>query len=167
MTEIRIGILSDTHLSELTERFQAQVERCFHDVDLILHAGDLTSPTILAAFSPKEVLAVHGNMCDREGHITLPALRTFTVGGFNIVLVHGDAFGYSNIEERLFTAFAEADCIVYGHTHRATCHRLGGVLLINPGSFTATGRHGTPPTYAILNVGEELSGEIHEVTPWP
>jgi hypothetical protein len=163
----RIGILSDTHLTELTERFQAQVTACFAEVDLVLHAGDLTNPTILAAFAGKEVLAVHGNMCDRQGQTTLPALRTFTVGGFSLVLTHGHAFGYSNLEERLFSAFAEADCIIYGHTHRAFCHRLGGTLMINPGSFTATGRHGAPPSYAILTVGNELSGEIREVTPWP
>ncbi len=163
----RIGILSDTHLSELTDRFQAQVTACFGEVDLVLHAGDLTNPAILAAFGTKEVLAVHGNMCDRQGQTNLPGLRTFTVGGFNLVLVHGDAFGYSNIEERLFTAFAEADCIIYGHTHKAVCHRLGGTLMLNPGSFTAPGRHGAPPSYAILTVADELSGEIREVTPWP
>ncbi|NTV12383.1 MAG: metallophosphoesterase [Desulfobulbaceae bacterium] len=163
----RIGILSDTHLSEVTDNFRAQVTACFADVDLVLHAGDLTSLTILTAFTGKEVLAVHGNMCDRESHTTLPGLRTFTVGGFSIVLIHGDAFGYSNLEERLFTAFAEADCIIYGHTHRAACHRLGDVLLLNPGSFSAPGRHGAPPTYAILTVGKELTGEIHQVTPCP
>ncbi|HSH13207.1 MAG TPA: metallophosphoesterase [Desulfurivibrionaceae bacterium] len=167
MATTRIGILSDTHLSELTERFQAQVATCFAGVDLVLHAGDLTNPAILAAFGTKEVLAVHGNMCDRQGQTSLPGLRTFTVGGFNLVLTHGHAFGYSNLEERLFTAFAEADCIVYGHTHRAVCHQLGGTLMLNPGSFTATGRHGAAPTYAILTVGNALSGEICEVTPWP
>lgn len=167
MATTRIGILSDTHLTGLTDRFQAQVAACFAGVDLVLHAGDLTSPAILTAFAGKEVLAVHGNMCDRESAAALPALRTFKVGGFILVLLHGDAFGYSNIEERLFTAFAEADCIVYGHTHRAACHHLGGTLMLNPGSFTAPGRHGAPPTYAILTVGDELSGEIREVTPWP
>lgn len=167
MTTTRIGILSDTHLAELTERFQAQVAACFSEVDLVLHAGDLTNPAILAAFAPKEVLAVHGNMCDHQGQTSLPGLRTFTVGSFNLVLTHGHAFGYSNLEERLFTAFGEADCIVYGHTHRAVCHHLGGTLMINPGSFTASGRHGARPTYAILTVDSELSGEIREVTPWP
>lgn len=169
MTKVttRIGILSDTHLAELSDRFQTQVAACFGEVDLVLHAGDLTNPAILAAFAPKEVLAVHGNMCNRESATSLPGLRSFTVGGFSIVLIHGDAFGYSNIEERLFTAFGEADCIVYGHTHRAVCHRLGTTLMLNPGSFTAPGRHGAPPSYAILTVGSELSGEIREVTPWP
>jgi len=167
MAIIRIGILSDTHLSEVTEPFRAQVAACFADVDLILHAGDLTNLDILTAFTGKEVLAVHGNMCDRASAAALPALRTFTVGGFNFVLLHGHTFGYSNLEDKLFSAFAEADCIVYGHTHRAVCHRLGGVLMLNPGSFSAPGRFGAPPTYAILNVGNELTGEIREVTPWP
>jgi len=167
MTTTRIGILSDTHLAELTDRFQAQVTACFGEVDLVLHAGDLTNPAILAAFAPTEVLAVHGNMCDRESATTLPGLRTFTVGGSKFVLLHGNTFGRSNLEEALFTAFAEADCIVYGHTHRAVCHRLGGILMVNPGSFCAPNRHGAPPTYAILTVGNGLAGEIREVTPWP
>lgn len=167
MATTRIGILSDTHLSEVSDHFQAQVAACFADVDLVLHAGDLVSPKILAAFTPKEVLAVHGNMCDQAGRAALPAQRILEVGGFTIVLVHGHAFGYTNLEERLFTAFAEADCIVYGHTHRPVCHRLGGVLFINPGSFTAPGRHGAPPTYAILTVGDGLAGEIRKVVPWP
>jgi putative phosphoesterase len=160
-----IGILSDTHLNSAGKLFQEQVAACFGSVDLILHAGDLTSPSILKAFGDREVLAVHGNMCDRRSQTTLPAQRVLEIEGFTIVLLHGHAFGYSNLEERVFTAFGEADCIVYGHTHRAVCHRLGGVLFINPGSFTAPGRHGAPPTYALLRVGEELTGEIREVAP--
>jgi len=167
MAIIRIGILSDTHLSEVTDRFRTQVAACFAEVDLVLHAGDLTSPAILSAFGNKEVLAVHGNMCDRASATTLPSLRTFTVGGFRFVLIHGHAFGHRDLEEQLFTAFAEADCIVFGHSHRAVCHRLGEVLMVNPGSFSAPGKFGAPPTYAILTVGHELAGEIREVTPWP
>lgn len=167
MATTRIGILSDTHLHSPSEQFTAQVASCFADVDLVLHAGDLTSPSILTAFGAREVLAVHGNMCDPASQAALPALRTFTVDGFSIVLLHGHLFGYSHLEERLFTAFAEADCIVYGHTHRPVSHRLGSILFINPGSFTAPGRHGAPPTYAILTVDRELTGEIREVAPWP
>ena len=35
--------------------------------------------------------------------------------------------------------------------------------MLNPGSFSAPSRHGAPPTYAILTVGEELTGELFEV----
>ena len=167
MAIIRIGILSDTHLSEVTDQFRAQVAACFAKVDLILHAGDLTSPTILSAFGDKEVLAVHGNMCDHASATTLSGLRTFKVGGFSFVLIHGHAFGHRNLEEQLFAAFAEADCIVFGHSHHAVCHRLGEVMLVNPGSFSAPGKFGAPPTYALLSVGAGLTGEIRQVTPWP
>lgn len=49
------------------------------------------------------------------------------------------------------------------HTHRPVCHRLGGALIINPGSFRSTGSCGAPGTYAILEADRSLSARIHEV----
>ncbi len=158
-----IGILSDTHLSSASDFFRAQVSACFAEAEIILHAGDLTSLTVLEAFADKKVFAVHGNMCDRAGHNTLPASRTIKLAGFTIALTHGHQFGYGDLEDRLLMAYPEADCIVYGHTHRPVCHRIGGILFINPGSFTATGRHGGTGTYAMLRIDNQLSGEIRHV----
>ena len=53
--------------------------------------------------------------------------------------------------------------MIYGHTHQAVCHRVGERLIINPGSFKATGRYGAPGTYGILEVGNVLQATIHEV----
>ncbi|MFO7605333.1 MAG: YfcE family phosphodiesterase [Desulfurivibrionaceae bacterium] len=160
MAPTRIGILSDTHLSRPTERFTKEVEACFAEIPIIFHAGDLTSASILDVFRGKEVHGVHGNMCDQSSRQRLPSLREISIDGFKIILTHGHKFGYHDLEDRLFSQFAEADCIIYGHTHKAVCHRLGHVLFINPGSFRSTGRFGSPGTYAILETGDQLHGRI-------
>ncbi len=142
---ITIGVLSDTHLIEPDKRYREKVQRCFADVDMILHAGDLTSLSVLDAFAGKTVHAVHGNMCGPRTRERLPTSKTIEVGNFKIVLIHGAGYLH-NTEERLFDEFGPVDCIVYGHTHKPVCHRYGPTLMVNPGSFTATG------TYAVIIV---------------
>jgi hypothetical protein len=167
MATIRIGILSDTHLSEPTELFKAQVETCFADVSIIFHAGDLTNAEILRVFQDKEIYVVHGNMCDPSSRKRFPAVCNITINDFKIILTHGSGYGYHDIEAHLFNEFPEADCIVYGHTHSAVCHRFGHLLFINPGSFKATGFFGSPGTYAILEIDSELHGRIRQLPVMP
>ncbi len=162
MQPVRIGILSDTHLSHLTPDFQKLAEYCFVSTSMILHAGDLTDPLILKAFNGKEVHAVHGNMCSTDGLQRLPRKKTLQVGNFSIGMIHKTSYGY-DFEDQLALEFDEVDCIVYGHTHRPVCHNRGGILHINPGSFLPTSRFGSPGTFAILEVGKELSASLYEV----
>ncbi|GAB4345276.1 MAG: metallophosphoesterase [Desulfobulbaceae bacterium] len=159
---IKAGILSDTHLHRPDDRFIELVNRCFADCDVIIHAGDLTGAAVLEAFGDREIHAVHGNMCDASAYRNLPRETSFTLGSFTIGLTHG-AHLTPDIELNLWSLFPEADCMVYGHTHRPACHRQGGVLIINPGSFRSTGRYGAPGTYGILEAGETLTASIHEV----
>lgn len=153
---IKAGVLSDTHLIRPDALFTRQVQRCFADCGHIIHAGDLTEAAILAAFQGKTVHAVCGNMCSSSTRQTLPERRVFQLGRFRIALAHGAGMGM-DIEDRLWTLFPEVDCIVYGHTHRARCHRQGGILFLNPGSFRPGG------SYAILEAGETLSAALY---PW-
>ena len=155
---IRAGVLSDTHLSRLDADFKAMAERCFAGCDVIIHAGDLTDAGILAAFAGKTVYAVSGNMCNAATRDALPLSRVFQLGTFTIALAHGAHLGMA-IEDRLWTLFPEADCIIYGHTHQAICHREGGVLFLNPGSFLPGG------SYAVLEAGDELNATLHSVDP--
>ena len=77
---LRIGVLSDTHLSTCTETFRRQTEAVFSDCQVIIHAGDLTDPGILTAFTGKEVHVVHGNMCNVAAQWRLPQQKTIRVG---------------------------------------------------------------------------------------
>ena len=117
---------------------------------------------VLDAFSGYEVHAVHGNMCDAGPYRALPREKIFHFDRFTIGLTHGAHLG-RDIELKLWDIFPEADCMIYGHTHKPVCQRLGGVLIINPGCFRSTGRFGAPGTYAILEAGDTLKASIHEV----
>ncbi|PIE57398.1 MAG: YfcE family phosphodiesterase [Desulfobulbus propionicus] len=158
----RLGILSDTHLTQVDSLFKKKIRHCFDDCQVIIHAGDLTAPSLLEALSHKTLYAVHGNMCNQDLHGQLPRQRSFTLGGFSFGLIHGDGLGH-DIESRLWDIFPEADCVIYGHTHRAVCHTVAGRLIINPGSFRDTGRFGAPGTYAVVDIDEALHGRICRV----
>jgi len=159
---IKAGILSDTHLTQTDDIFKKQVELCFADCDVIIHAGDLTNIAVLDVFNGKTVHAVHGNMCDASAYHALPDKKRIDFKGFSIGLAHGVNLG-RDIEVGLINLFADADCIIYGHTHHPVCRRYGHILVINPGTFTGTGRYGAPGTYAVLEAGGELRATIHEV----
>ena len=160
---VKIGILSDTHLFRATDTFRKQVATCFHGVSIILHAGDLTDLSVLEVFGKKKIYAVHGNMCHGSVRNSLPEKQIISVEGFRIGLTHGSGI-HNHIEDHLIRLFDDVDCIVSGHTHRAGCHQLYGILFINPGSFLGSSRYGAPGTYAILEVGETLNCQILEVS---
>ena len=50
---ITIGVLSDTHLLEPDKWFRKQAALCFADADMIFHAGDLISLSVLDVFCRK------------------------------------------------------------------------------------------------------------------
>ncbi|MCL2789696.1 MAG: YfcE family phosphodiesterase [Desulfobulbus sp.] len=156
---IRAGVLSDTHLSRPDDLFTRQVADCFADCEAIIHVGDLTALPVLEAFRGKTVYAVHGNMCDGETCARHPEQMQFALGQFTIGLTHGARLG-PDIENALWHLFPEADCIIYGHTHRPVCHRIDTTLFLNPGTFRSTGPYGAPGTFAVLEAGEKLTARI-------
>ena len=157
---VSIGILSDTHLIRPDEEFRQRAEAAFSGVEMIFHAGDLTDISVLNVFQGKKIHAVHGNMCHASSRGQLSSKKIIQVGTFNIGLLHGMGCRYDLVDCLLREFSEEVDCIVSGHTHVPRWEQIGPVLFINPGSFTGTGRYGAPGTYAILEVGEELRGNI-------
>jgi putative phosphoesterase len=86
-------------------------------VDLILHAGDITDPTILDALQqhvPAGCLhAVRGN---NDVALDLHDRLAVEVEGCGVAMVHdsGPAAGRT---KRLRTWFPDADLVVFGHSH--------------------------------------------------
>ena len=159
---IRAGILSDTHLSKPNKEFIERVEQCFSECDVIIHAGDLVDISILDAFQGKIVHAVHGNCCPGSVRTALPSQYTFQLEDFTVGITHGNGLGH-DIESALWDLFPEADCMIYGHTHQAVCHRIAGKLIINPGAFQSSSKYGVPCSYAMLEVDKQLKGSLHEL----
>ncbi len=159
---IRAGVLSDTHLPRMSRRFRNQIQRCFQDCEVIIHAGDLTDASVMDAFAGKAVYAVHGNCCGRSSRMTFPRQLFFRLGAFHIGLIHGDALGPDS-DAALWHLFPEADCIICGHTHTPRCERFGPMLFLNPGAFQENSPYGRPGTYAILELGAEPHAHLFEI----
>ncbi len=162
--KVEVGILSDTHLTTITPQFQELARLAFSDCQTIIHAGDITNGAILDTFIGKTVHAVAGNMCSMSSQLNFPEKKLINIGKFTIGLCHGTGLQH-NIEDRMWALFPEADCIIYGHTHRPVCQKKGGILFINPGSFQYNGAFGAPASYAILRIDDDsLNANLHTVS---
>jgi putative phosphoesterase len=155
---MKVGVLSDTHLRAPDESFKRLIRERFSDVDAIIHAGDIVSPTILDYLSAWELYAVAGNMDGWEITDRLPEKRVITFKGKDIGLIHGGG-APSDLEERVLSAFNGVSCIVFGHSHSPINRVKNGVLLFNPGSPTDS-RYTKKKSIGYLNIGESINGEI-------
>ena len=85
-----------------------------------------------------KVLNVPGNSvagnCDTTNRMKKEAIINLL--GYKIFLVHGHQFGVKSDFSRLsYRALElEANAVVFGHTHRPFCEKVGDLWMINPGS---------------------------------
>jgi hypothetical protein len=158
---VKIGVISDTHLSCCDERLTCLLKDYFRDADLVLHAGDLVDIRVLDAFVGKEVKAVCGNMDLPSVRQALPKKLVFELNNYKVGLIHGWGMPLG-IERKLLKEIGRVDCLVYGHTHRATNAVKDGILFFNPGSATDT-RFASRNTIGILEIGDRIRGEIIEL----
>jgi putative phosphoesterase len=114
---MKIGVLSDTHLSDPHSEFKKAIETYFRDVEKILHAGDFVDMSVAEYLSSlKELIAVCGNMDPPEIRKAFPRKRIIELAGFRIGLVHGGGPPFG-MESRVRDEFDDVNAIVYGHTH--------------------------------------------------
>jgi putative phosphoesterase len=132
---MRVGIISDTHLTRIDETIKSIADFHFADVDLIVHAGDIVEADILDVFSGKDVYAVCGNMDLLSVRKSYPQKMVLEVDWCRIGVIHGWGAPFG-IEEKLIKEFKNIHCIIYGHTHQAVNYEKNGVLYFNPGSPT-------------------------------
>jgi putative phosphoesterase len=115
--------------------------------DLIIHAGDVGSPEILAALrAVAPVVAVRGNVDTGAWASALPATAVAEIGGTLIYVLH------DLNELDLDPAAAGFGVVVSGHSHKAASAERGGLLLVNPGS-AGRRRFKLPVTVARLDLG--------------
>jgi uncharacterized protein len=134
-----LAIVSDTHLPRGSRALPAACVERLRAADLILHAGDLATADVLAdlrAIGPP-VEAVHGNVDDAEVRALLPSARLVAAGAARIAMVH-DAGPAGGRLARLRARFADADAVVFGHSHIPLHERdpATGFQIFNPGSPT-------------------------------
>jgi len=160
-----IVVLADTHIRRgYTRRLPPTVYAALERADLVLHAGDLVTGTLLEelnGFAP--TVAVLGNN-DGELLGQLPEERLLTVEGLRVAVVH-DSGARKGREARLRRRFPTAALVVFGHSHMPVdAEGLDGQRLFNPGSPTET-----RPAYRGLGFGRLRidGGKLvhHELVP--
>jgi hypothetical protein len=103
-----VGIILDTH-----GLLRPEAVAAFHDVALIIRAGDVGAPTVLEALSRlAPVFAVRGNI-DRDD--SLPSARTVEVERARICVLHD--LGELDFEP----AARGCAAVISGHEHRGLC----------------------------------------------
>jgi len=136
---VLLAVISDTHLPRGRRRLPDACLERLAAADLILHAGDFVAASVLeeiAAIGPP-VAAVHGNVDELAVAMRLPAARMVRAGGARIAMVH-DAGAAAGRLNRMRRRFADADAVVFGHSHIPLHEQAadGGFQIFNPGSPT-------------------------------
>jgi putative phosphoesterase len=145
-----IGVISDTH-----GLLRPQAVKALRGVELIIHAGDLGGPEVLAALERlAPVQAVRGNVDRGEWAQALPLTRVVEVGDLKLYVLH-ELFALD-----LDPAAAGLAGVIFGHSHRPHEERRDGVFYLNPGS-AGPRRFTLPVTLARLTVeGNGLASEF-------
>jgi putative phosphoesterase len=114
--------------------------------DVILHAGDVCTATVLdelAAYAP-----VHAVMGNNDGPDVAawgaPETLEVDLGGLRVALIH-DSGPATGRPTRMRRRFPGADLVIFGHSHIPLDHAESGQRIFNPGSPTDRRRqpHGT------------------------
>lgn len=178
-----VGVIADTHVPDRAEQLHPDVLHAFKDVDLILHAGDISSSAVLDRLGEiAECLAVCGNNPgDRRIQPQLPEKCIIEIaGGFRIGLVHGLENLYQRITDvilgrsgfadlcatrviqRVSKMFENVDCIVFGHAHWPVSKMIDGRIFLNPGRSFAP----KESACAVLNLDKnEIQIQFHPLGP--
>ena len=139
---MQIGIMSDSHDHHANALRAVEIFNN-HNVDYVLHAGDIVSPFTARAFAALKVqkfIAVFGNN-DGEKLFLKSTVERFggeiheycykgQLGGKHICMTHTN----HHVEEA--AASQMYDILIYGHTHKLDIRKVGKTLIINPGETT-------------------------------
>ncbi|MBN1572574.1 MAG: metallophosphoesterase [Deltaproteobacteria bacterium] len=160
---MRIGVISDTHISSVGDDFKDFVKIHFSDVDVIIHAGDFIDVSVaeyLYNYAELNFYGVSGNMDRGVIQDELPKKRVENFDGVRIGIIHGWG-SPSDLPSRVAAEFSvdSVDCVVFGHSHTAMNRREGGVLLFNPGA-PFDRRFSRDNTIGYLTVDSGIEGEI-------
>jgi hypothetical protein len=151
---VRIAVLADTHVRDRgTRRLPEAAWEELRGAELILHAGDVVEPGLLAAL--RAVAPVHAVLGNNDLALRgqLPETLELDLGGVRIGVIH-DSGPRAGREARLRRRFPDADLVVFGHSHVPwDAAGADGQWLLNPGSPTE--RRGQPHrTMAVIDVGD-------------
>ncbi len=135
-----------------------QALAALRDAELIIHAGDIGSPTVLDALRGlAPVIAIRGNVDRAPWANALAETKVVDIHGGLIYVLH-------NIQALdLDPQAAGFRAVIFGHSHKPSVKQRENVLYLNPGSIGPR-RFALPITLARLRVnGSTFNPEIVEL----
>lgn len=131
---MRILVVSDSHNMVLNS--QLETIATYGSFDMLVHCGDKykDADKFASKLNIKKVYRVPGN-CDIAPN-DLPLILTEIIEDKKIIITHGHLHGVKsgidNIKD--YAKEANADIVLYGHTHCAHNEIIDDILFFNPGS---------------------------------
>lgn len=176
----RIGVIADTHIPDRVGALHPDVIPTFKQmqVQLILHAGDVSSPAVIESLQTvAECRAVKGNRDWKSLPVT-KSIEFIKIIDIAIALLHGHGglfsyiidkfpyylFGYQfkRYPHKLARYAGDAKIIIFGHTHHAENQWVNGKLYFNPGSAYEGKAPYTSATIGLIEIDENqyIKGRI-------
>ena len=143
----RIGVISDTH-----GHLDPKVLDLFKGVDHILHAGDIGLPWLILELQDiAPVTAVLGN--NDEG-LEFKETELLEFDGRKFLLHHVVDVKAPDEKIKRRIIRDNPDVVVFGHTHKRFCEKMGETLYFNPG-YAGKPRFNLARSVAILSCDEK------------
>jgi uncharacterized protein len=145
----RVGVLSDTH-----GLLRPEVLKQLQGSDLIVHAGDIGSETIIPELeSLAPVYAVRGNVDNGAWAYKFPLTNAVQIGETFIYIYHG----HLDLD---IDSDKNSQVIISGHTHVPLLEKRDDILYLNPGS-AGHKRFSLPVSMAKLTVdGADIKARL-------
>ncbi|MCJ7623659.1 MAG: metallophosphatase family protein [Anaerolineaceae bacterium] len=176
---LTVGVVSDTHIPDRVRNLHPGVIPTLKSkaVDLILHAGDVSTQSVIDDLEQvAPLMMVRGNR-DLVFLKRQPVFRRLELAGTQVVLLHGHGGVFRYFWDKFRNVFdgyrlgrylpvllqhaPNAKVYIFGHTHYPENIWIDGKLIFNPGS-AGGGGPGLLPSIGVLkfkNNGQVL-GEI-------
>lgn len=154
---MKIMIVSDTHNSH--RNLERAIEKA-GKIDMLIHLGDVEGgEDYIEALADCPAHILSGN---NDFFSDLPREEEFDIEGRHIFITHGHYYYVSMNEERLKEEARNrgADIVMYGHTHKPSCERENGLLVLNPGSIAFPRQIGRKYTYMIMQIEKGKEPEV-------
>jgi len=142
---MKVAIVADSHdnLATMTKAFSWLVKE---KIELVLHCGDVCSPSMLKEMSkifPGEIHLIFGNVdgdpfsmlkAERDGQ--LPNVKFYGQTGELEIDGKKIAFGHTPLLAQGLAASNKYDLVFYGHTHQPWEEKRGACRMVNPGTLS-------------------------------
>jgi hypothetical protein len=143
---VNIVAISDTHAPRRWKSCPPAVAAHLRGADLILHAGDVCTASVLDELS--QYARVHAVLGNNDGPDVAawgaPETLSLDLDGLRVAMIHDSGAAAGRLR-RMRRRFPDADLVVFGHSHIPLDEDSDGLRIVNPGSPTDRRRqpHGT------------------------